>query len=277
MKLPENLRVLIADDDFMVRQMIRGRLEDLGHTAVGEASSGQQAVEVVQSLQPDIVLMDIDMPDVDGIEATRAIYESDPTPVVILTAYDTPDLVGQAGQVGAGAYLVKLPTAREIQRAIIIAMARFDDMMELRRLNDELQTRNDELHLRNEQLQAALDKVKLLSGLLPICSHCKKVRDDEGYWQEVEVYVSRHSEADFSHGICPNCMQRFYPEVYDELDQRRQVIIDALGVLEWARVEEIASAAELSRNDTLSCLRILIKEDRIKRLMVEGQDFYGLA
>ncbi len=277
MKLPENLRVLIADDDFMVRQMIRGRLEDLGHTAVGEASSGQQAVEMVQSLQPDIVLMDIDMPDVDGIEATRAIYESNPTPVVILTAYDTPDLVGQAGRVGAGAYLVKLPTGREIQRAIIIAMARFGDMMELRRLNDELQTRNDELYLRNEQLQAALDKVKLLSGLLPICSHCKKVRDDEGYWQEVEVYVSRHSEADFSHGICPNCLQKFYPEVYHELDQRRKVIIDVLGELEWARVEEIAIAAELSENDTLNCLRILIKEDRIKRVMVEGQDFYKLA
>ena len=117
MKLPENLRVLIADDDFMVRQMIRGRLEDLNHSTVGEATSGQQAIEMVQSLQPDVVLMDIDMPDVDGIEATRSIYALNPTPVIMLTAYDTPDLVGQAGEVGAGAYLVKLPTAREIQRA----------------------------------------------------------------------------------------------------------------------------------------------------------------
>lgn len=277
MRLPENLRVLIADDDFMVRQMIRGRLEDLGHTVVGEAASGQQAVEMVQSLQPHAVLMDIDMPDMDGIEATRSIYESSPTPVVMLTAYDTPDLVGKAGEVGAGAYLVKLPTAREIQRAIIIAMARFDDMMELRHLNDELQTRNSELHLRNEQLQAALDKVNLLSGLLPICSHCKKVRDDEGYWQEVEVYVSHHSEADFSHGICPDCVQKFYPEVYQELNQHRRVIIDVLGELEWASVEEIAVAAELSESDTLGSLRILVKEDRVKSVFVEGQDFYKLG
>ena len=125
MILPEKLQVLIADDDFMVRQMIRGRLEDLGHTVVGEATGGQQSVDMVTSLQPDIILMDIDMPDMDGIEATRSIYKLSPTPVVILTAYDTPELVEQAGEVGAGAYLVKLPTAREIERAIIIAMARF--------------------------------------------------------------------------------------------------------------------------------------------------------
>ena len=277
MKLPENLRVLIADDDFMVRQMIRGRLEDLGHSTVGEAASGQQVVEMVQSLQPDIVLMDIDMPEVDGIEATRSIYALNPTPVIMLTAYDTPGLVGQAGEVGAGAYLVKLPTAREIQRAIIIAMARFDDMMELRRLNDELQTRNNQLHLRNEQLQAALDKVKLLSGLLPICSHCKKVRDDEGYWQEVEIYVSHHSEADFSHGICPDCLQKFYPEIHRALDQRRQDVIDALGKLEWANVQDVVATTGLSEPDASNCLRILVKEDRVKRVMVEGQDYFKLS
>ncbi|MFC1976435.1 ANTAR domain-containing response regulator [Chloroflexota bacterium] len=182
MKRHEEVQVLIVEDDFMVRQMIRGRVEDVGYTVVGEALDGQQAVEMTQSLEPGVVLMDIKMPDMDGIEATRLIYETCPTPVVMLTAFDTPELVQQASEVGAGAYLVKLPATREIERAIIIAMARFSDMMELRRLNTELQARNGQLQTRNKQLQVALNKVKLLGGLLPICGNCKKIRDDEGYW-----------------------------------------------------------------------------------------------
>ena len=138
MKQQKAIRVLIAEDNFMVREMIRGRLEDLGHTVVGEASDGRMTVEMVHSLRPDVVLMDIEMPDVDGIEATRRVYQSCPTPVVILTAHETPGLVEQASRAGAGAYLVKLPKSKEIERAITIAMARFGDMMELRRLNEEL-------------------------------------------------------------------------------------------------------------------------------------------
>ncbi len=88
-------------------------------------------------------------------------------------------------------------------------MARFEDMVELRHLNTELQTRN-------EALQTALAKVKQLSGLLPICASCKKIRnDDDGYWQDVAIYVRDHSEAAFSHGICPDCMKKLYPDFYE--------------------------------------------------------------
>ena len=132
------MRVLIAEDNFMVREMIRGRLADAGYTVAGEASDGAMALNLVRTLQPDVVLMDIEMPDIDGIEATRRIHQLCPTPVVMLTAHETPELVRQASQAGAGAYLVKLPKSTEIERAITIAMARFDDMVELRRLNEEL-------------------------------------------------------------------------------------------------------------------------------------------
>ena len=115
---------------------------------------------------------------------------------MILTAYDTPELVTQASQVGAGAYLLKPPNAQDMERAIIIAMARFQDMVALRDLNLELQSRN-------AALEEALAQVKLLSGMLPICASCKKIRDDEGYWQQIELYIQQHSEAEFSHGICP--------------------------------------------------------------------------
>lgn len=66
------------------------------------------------------------------------------------------------------------------------------------------------------ELQAALAEVKTLSGLLPICASCKKIRDDQGYWHQIEVYIRDHSEADFSHGICPDCARKLYPDYYPE-------------------------------------------------------------
>jgi tetratricopeptide (TPR) repeat protein len=83
------------------------------------------------------------------------------------------------------------------------------------RISHEVETlkQEGEIHrLKNVELQAALEQVKQLSGLLPICANCKKIRDDKGYWQDVAVYVRDHSEAEFSHGICPDCMAKLYPE-----------------------------------------------------------------
>jgi len=88
-----------------------------------------------------------------------------------------------------------------------IAEARFADLTALRRLNAEL--------------QKALDEVKTLRGILPICSSCRKVRDDAGYWQEVEVYIEQHSGLEFSHGLCGECSKRLYPEEYERLMKRK--------------------------------------------------------
>jgi CheY-like chemotaxis protein len=144
--------------------------------------------------------MDLQMPDMDGIEATRRIQETSPTPIVALTAYDAPELVGKASKAGVGAYLLKPPNGKELERAMTIALARFDDMVELRRLNKELQD--------------ALDQVQTLSGLLPICSSCKKIRDEEDHWQPLEIYIRDRSEAEFTHSICPDCAKKLYPDYY---------------------------------------------------------------
>ena len=194
MILHKDIRVLIVEDDSLVSEMIQGLLEGMWYIVTGRAVNGQQAVEMTQSTRPDVVLVDIKLPDMDGIEAARRIYESCPTPVVVLTAYDTPELVERASAAGVGAYLLKPPDAHEMDRAIAVAMARFDNLMELRRLNAELQD--------------TLAKIKTLSGLLPLCHSCKKVRDDDGYWHQVEVYIRDHSEAEFSHGLCPECAKK---------------------------------------------------------------------
>ena len=75
----------------------------------------------------------------------------------------------------------------------------------------KLETEREELI---DTLQKALGEVKTLSGLLPICANCKKIRDDQGYWQDVAVYVRDHSEAEFTHGMCPECMEAYYPETF---------------------------------------------------------------
>lgn len=194
----KSLRVLVVDDDALICDVIQDELEMIGHTVVGRASDGRQAVELVESLDPDVVLMDVSMPEMDGLEAVQVLQERHPKPVVLLTAHEDPDTVAMASQAGVGAYLVKPPYAPDLARSLAIAVARFADLMEMRRLNAEL--------------REALDKVKVLSGLLPICSSCKKIRDDQGYWHQVELYIQKYAPVEFSHGICPDCFERLYPE-----------------------------------------------------------------
>jgi YesN/AraC family two-component response regulator len=264
----EDIRVLIVEDDSLVSEMVHGLVEDLQYRVVGKAIDGRQGVEMVENLHPDVVLMDIEMPRMDGLEATRRIYESHPTPVVILSAYENPQLLREASQTGVGAYLVKPPNLRQVERAIIIAMARFHDIMELRRINLEL-------HARNQEIETAMAQIKTLSGLLPICSSCKKIRDDQGYWEQVEIYISKHSDADFSHGLCPDCMKTLYPDSYEKSQQRRQEILD---ILESgpATLVDIAAKVDLPESNTLNRLDGMVSEGQIICRHKDGQALYEL-
>lgn len=209
--------VLIVEDQFLVSEMITSILQDMGYQVVGRATNGMDAIDLTRELNPDVVMMDIEMPKMDGIEACRQIQACCPRPVVIMTAYETSGLVSRASSAGAGAYLVKPPNGREIDRAIAIATARFNDMQELRRLNRELVQINQVKESLIKELQEALSNIQTLSGLLPICSSCKKIRDDTGYWHQVEDYIRSHSDTEFSHGLCPDCLKKLYPEFADEV------------------------------------------------------------
>jgi response regulator NasT len=208
------LQVLIAEDDFLVSQMIRGLLEDLGHTVAGEAADGQEAVEMTQEVRPDVIIMDIDMPRMNGLEATRRILDLCPTPIVILTAYETPELVQEAFSAGVGAYLVKPPKVRDIERALNITLARFNDIVALRHLSVELEARLTEL-------QEARNQIKTLKDILPICASCGKIRDDEGYWQQVETFLREYRNVKLLSGLCSECARNSLPHLAPTNEEKR--------------------------------------------------------
>ncbi len=88
-------------------------------------------------------------------------------------------------------------------------------------LEERVRIRTAQLSAKTQELQESLDQVRQLSGLLPICSNCKKIRDDSGYWRRIEEYLSHHTQAQFSHGICPDCARKLYPDLMASLDETK--------------------------------------------------------
>ena len=121
-------RVLLADDEALIRMGLRVILHDLGYDVVGEASDGQEAVEKAAALDPDVIIMDIKMPVMDGLEATRRIMATHPAPVIVLTAYGQQSLTEEAADAGVLAYLMKPVREADIAPAIEVARARFAEL-----------------------------------------------------------------------------------------------------------------------------------------------------
>lgn len=204
------VRVLVVDDSELFRQSTCRILKVLGYDVVGEAENGSQAVAQTLEVRPDLVLMDVEMPELNGIEAARKIQDAQPTPVVLLTAHDSLEVIREARDAGVAAYLVKPLDPQELQRIVTISLARFEDWVALRRANEELAQRN-------VQLQKALRAIKTLRGLLPLCAWCgRKIENEAGEWVSLETYIESHSEVEFTHGICPECLQKLRPHSGEE-------------------------------------------------------------
>jgi len=195
--------ILVVEDERIVARDIARRLHRLGYTVCASATSGPEAIVHAAQTQPDLILMDIVLPGpMDGIEAAAQIRAHADIPVIYLTAHADDSTLQRAKTTEPFGYLLKPFDTRVMQTTI--EMALYKHRMEQERA-----------HLLR-QLQEALTKLKTLQGLLPICAACKKIRDDQGYWHQVEEYISQHSGAEFTHGICPDCIRTHYGHLMRE-------------------------------------------------------------
>ncbi len=141
----QKLNILIADDEALIRLDLREMLSDAGHHIVGEAADGAQAVKMARELKPDFIIMDVKMPNMDGLEAAAIIGEENLAPVLLLTAYSQQDIVEKASKAGVSAYLVKPVREEQLFPAMEIAASCFNELQELNKelldLKDSLETR----------------------------------------------------------------------------------------------------------------------------------------
>jgi CheY-like chemotaxis protein len=269
---PLQADILVIDDTPANLRLLFQMLSEHGYR-VRLTTSGKQAIEAARAAVPDLILLDIMMPEMDGYEVCGRLKTDERTrdvPVIFISALDeTLDQVA-AFSIGGVDYIPKPFQVEEV-------LARVKTHLTLRGLQKTLEQKNEQLQIKNSELEAALAKVKLLAGMLPICANCKKVRDDEGYWQSVEVYIRDHSEAEFSHSICPDCMQTLYPDLSQKLEQRRHDIVNALTKLGRASLEDIAVAVNLPASNTLNRLQMMVRDKQVEQIELNGQQFFQLV
>jgi len=195
-----HIRVLIIEDDEGDAELISRFLSKAKHIyfdtkCVGLMSSG---VDFLGKMNFDVILSDLGLPDSKGVETFVKLHSRYPDiPTIVLTGLDDENTALRAVQSGAQDYLVKgqIDTSQLI-RSIRYAIER-----------QKLMAR----------LEKSLREIKTLRGLLPMCAWCKNIRDDKGYWKSLEAYVHEHTDAAFTHGICPKCLEKVDPKLYKEI------------------------------------------------------------
>ena len=197
----DTVQILVADDDPISRRLAEHALSDLAAT-VRMLGDGSETWDAVQG-RPEATLLILDrvMPGVDGVELckrARLAGNYPPLYIVMVTSAGSPTDVAEGLDAGADDYVVKPFNRAELRARAHVGMR----MLALQ----------ESLARRVGELEEALAKVKALRGLLPMCSYCKKIRVDDTYWQQLEGYITEHSDAQFSHGICPEC----YPALLDQ-------------------------------------------------------------
>ena len=176
------------------------RLQRLGYPTMGPAVSGEEALALARHSPPQLALMDIRLRGaMDGIAVAEILRRELEVPVIFLTAHADQATLDRAQVAESFGYLLKPFDERMLE--ITIGMALYKHRMEL-----------DRKRLMRE-LEAALAEVKVLSGLLPICSECKKIADEKGEWERMEYFIMKRTEAEFSHTLCPDCMRKLYPTI----------------------------------------------------------------
>jgi DNA-binding response OmpR family regulator len=188
------MKILIAEDDPVPRAVLERTLKKWDHDVV-VACDGLDAVAILErSDAPRLAILDWVMPGLDGPQICRKIRDlvrPDPTYIILLTSKQQKEDIVIGLDSGADDYVIKPFDQQELKSRI--------------RVGERMLALQQNLTERVRKLEEALAHVTELRGLLPICSYCRKIRDDKNYWHEVETYLSTHTDVHFSHGICPSC------------------------------------------------------------------------
>ena len=190
------LRILVVDDEPVNRQVLSNYLVSEDFDLV-TAAAGDEALQLLEEQNFDLVLLDVMMPRISGYEVCRALRETHPMeelPVLFLTARNQIHDVVTGLSLGANDFLVKPIAKSEL----------------LARIRPHLALLGTHRHL-EEMVEEKISEIRVLEGLLQICATCKKIRNEDGEWSELETFIDSHSEAQLSHGICPDCARELYP------------------------------------------------------------------
>jgi CheY-like chemotaxis protein len=191
--------------------MLEAALTKWGYEVV-LTRDGAEAWEMLQREDaPQLAILDWMMPYLDGLEVcrrARAASQPKPTYIILLTARGGREDIVAGLQAGADDYITKPFDREELQARVQVGM--------------RIVTLQMSLAERVRELELALANVKQLQGLLPICSYCKKIRDDQNYWQQVEGYLSEHSSVEFSHSICPDCYEHIVKPELETLKAQKE-------------------------------------------------------
>jgi DNA-binding response OmpR family regulator len=205
------MKILIAEDDLTSRRILEAILGKWGYEVIA-TNDGLEALKVLHAENsPPLAIVDWMMPGMDGVEFCRQIRQTQtltPTYIILLTSKRQQEDVVVGLEAGANDYIRK-PFDREELRARI-------------RVGERVVELQSALADRVKMLEEAIVKIKTLQGLLPICSYCKKIRNDQDYWQQIETYVADHSQAEFTHGICPDCIEKHVKGQMETLEKMKE-------------------------------------------------------
>lgn len=196
--------VLLVDDQAFVAEVLRRMFEGEPDIAFHSCVVPEQAVAQATEIRPTVILQDLVMGETDGLEMVRRFRGNAATadvPIIVLSVKEEPETKSQAFALGANDYLVKLPDRLEL-----IARVRYHSRACLDRR--ERENAFAALVEANRKLEEALAQVKQLRGLLPICGYCKRVRDGQNYWNQIESYLACNADVQFTHGVCEDCFDK---------------------------------------------------------------------
>ncbi len=247
----EHIRILAVEDSKTQALHLKHDLQKSG-CSVTLAFDARQALSILKEETFDIVISDVIMPGMSGFDLCRTI-KADPTlrdtSIILLTALQEPEDIVKGLGSGADNFIIKpynleillnrieyilankkirQSNGPELKFEVMFAGKRYSIASQQMQIIDLLLStyetilyKNRELERINKELKEALSTITQLQGMLPICSNCHKIRDDDGYWHRVEEYIEKHSDVTFTHSLCPECLNKLYPEYAAKINAKK--------------------------------------------------------